>query len=227
MRDLAAHIASRFFFLALIFAAATHEAAAQDTTIDQAISQPVTQSSALTPVAADSDSEPSDVITMFPHSESSRYWISGQANIILQWHPTFPAKYTGTNSLSTRGSEFHDARSHALYRLELTHTTEVFADIEDATGGGIGNALGLAGYTNLDSVRLVQGLPLSKNPYFARLMLRQIIPLTDERAKAERDPLHLHTSVPARRIEFRIGKFDLVDFFDPEFLWVGQPPAIP
>ncbi|MGA8224038.1 MAG: carbohydrate porin [Candidatus Acidiferrales bacterium] len=214
MRDLAAHIASRFFFLALIFAAATHEAAAQDTTIDQAISQPVTQSSALTPVAADSDSEPSDVITMFPHSESSRYWISGQANIILQWHPTFPAKYTGTNSLSP-GAQSSTTHVLTLYTgFELTHTTEVFADIEDATGGGIGNALGLAGYTNLDSVRLVQGLPLSKNPYFARLMLRQIIPLTDERAKAERDPLHLHTSVPARRIEFRIGKFDLVDFFD-------------
>ena len=45
-------------------------------------------------------------------------------------------------------------------------------------------------------------------------MLRQIIPLTKERVEADRDELHLATSLPARRIEFRVGKFDLVDFFD-------------
>jgi carbohydrate-selective porin OprB len=44
--------------------------------------------------------------------------------------------------------------------------------------------------------------------------LRQIVPLTQERVEAERDQLHLATSLPARRIEFRIGKFDLADFFD-------------
>lgn len=214
MHNLAARTAPGFFFLLLWCVTTGHEAAAQDMAVDQSISQPAGQSSAPTPAAADSDSEPSDVLTMFPHSESSRYWISGQANIILQWHPTFPAMYTGTNSLSP-GAQSSTTHVFTLYTgYELTHTTEVFADIEDATGGGIGNALGLAGYTNLDSVRLVQGLPLSKNPYLARLLLRQIIPLTDERVEAERDPLHLHTTLPARRIEFRVGKFDLVDFFD-------------
>jgi len=151
---------------------------------------------------------------MFPHSESSRYWISGQANVVFQWHPTFPAQYTGPNSLSP-GAQSATTHVLTLYTgYELTHTTEVFADMEDATGGGIGSALGLAGYTNLDSVRLVEGLPLSKAPYLARLMLRQIIPLTDERVEAERDEFHLATSLPARRIEFRVGKFDVVDFFD-------------
>jgi high affinity Mn2+ porin len=151
---------------------------------------------------------------MFPHSESSRYWISGQANIVLQWHSSFPAQYTGPNSLTpwAQSATTHILTLYTGY--ELTHTTEVFADMEDATGGGIGSALGLAGYTNLDSVRLVQGLPLSKAPYLARLMFRQIIPLTDERVEAERDELHLATSLPARRIELRGGKFDLVDFFD-------------
>ncbi len=156
----------------------------------------------------------SDPLTLFPHSESSRYWISGQANVVFQWHPTFPAKYTGTNSL-TPGAQSATTHILTLYTgYELTHTTEVFADAEYATGGGIGTANGLAGYTNLDSVRTVQGVPLAATPYLARLMLRQIIPLTDEPAEEERDELHLATSVPAQRIEFRIGKFDLVDFFD-------------
>ncbi len=164
--------------------------------------------------ATGDDSNPSDLLTVFPHSETSRYWISGQANVVLQWHPTFPAKYSGPNSLSAPAQS---ATTHILTLYtgyELTHTTEVFADVEYATGGGIGTALGLAGYTNLDSVRTVQGVPLAEVPYLARLMLRQIIPLSDESIQVDRDELHLATSLPARRIEFRFGKFDLADFFD-------------
>ena len=156
----------------------------------------------------------SDPETVFPHTESGRYWISGQSNVILQGHGTFPARYSGPNSLTNWGQS---ATTHVLTLYtgyQLTHTTEIFADLEDATGNGIGNANGLAGYVNLDSVRLVQGLPLSKGPYLARFMLRQIIPLGGERVDADRDELHLATSLPARRIELRVGKFDLADFFD-------------
>ncbi len=46
------------------------------------------------------------------------------------------------------------------------------------------------------------------------MLPHKIVPLTDERVEADRDQLNLATSLPARRIEFRIGKFDLVDFFD-------------
>jgi high affinity Mn2+ porin len=164
--------------------------------------------------SAPEEADSSDPVALFPHSETSRYWISGQANVVFQWHPTFPAKYTGPQSL-TPGAQ--SATTHVLTLFtgyQLTPTTEVFADVEYATGGGIGGAFGLAGYSNLDSVRTVQGIALSETPYLARLMLRQIIPLSSERMEEERDEFHLATSVPARRIEFRIGKFDLVDFFD-------------
>ena len=155
-----------------------------------------------------------DPETVFPHTESGRYWVSGQSNVILQGHGAFAARYSGPNSL-TNWAQYATTHVLTLYTgYELTHTTEVFADLEDATGNGIGNANGLAGYVNLDSVRLVQGLPLSKGPYLARFMLRQIIPLGSERVDADRDELHLATSLPARRVELRFGKFDLTDFFD-------------
>lgn len=160
------------------------------------------------------DSAGSDALTVFPHSNTSRYWISGQANVVFQWHPAFTAPYTGPNSLTAPAQS---ATTHVLTLFtgyQLTRTTEVIADVEYATGGGIGQAFGLAGYTNLDSVRTVSGAVLSQTPYLARLLVRQIIPLTAERVEASRDPLHLATSLPARRIEFRVGKFDLVDFFD-------------
>src|SRR5271170_6461258 len=155
-----------------------------------------------------------DKVTILPHSDKDGYWISAQANVVFQWHPSFPAKYTGTNSMTPEGQS---ATTHVITLYTgwtVTPTTELFADFEYATGGGIGRAFGLAGYTNLDSVRTVSGAQLSTTPYLARLMLRQIIPLSDEKTEAERDELHLATSLPVRRIEFRIGKFDLADFFD-------------
>jgi hypothetical protein len=167
-----------------------------------------------TEAPSDSDSADAGALTVFPHSESSRYWISGQANVVFQWHPSFPARYSGPNSLtpSAQSATTHILTLYTGY--ELSHTTEVFADVEYASGGGIGTAVGLAGVTDLDSVRTVQGIPLATTPYLARLMIRQIIPLTDERVEADRDPFDLATSIPARRIEFRVGKFDLADFLD-------------
>jgi high affinity Mn2+ porin len=198
----------------LYWPAAWAQSSRVDTSSPQAaqLEQQQTQPQQQSPSAPEADSD--DPLTLFPHSESSRYWISGQANIVFQWHPSFPAQYTGPNSL-TPGAQSATTHILTLYTgYELSHTMEVFADVEDATGGGIGTALGLAGYTDLDSVRTVQGIPLSKAPYLARLLLRQVIPLTQERVEAGRDELHLATSLPARRIEFRVGKFDLVDFFD-------------
>ncbi len=185
-------------------------ARAQDPTPDTPNPRPTIQEASPAP----EDSGSGDVLTVFPHSETAPFWFSGQANIILQWHPKFPANYSGPNSLTpwTQSATTHILTFYAGY--ELTQTTEVFLNVEYATGGGIGTALGLAGYTNLDSVRTVSGVALSKAPYLARAILRQVIPLTDERVKADRDSLHLATSLPARRIEFRAGKFDLVDFFD-------------
>ena len=84
-------------------------------------------------------------------------------------------------------------------------------DVESAGGRGLSSALGLAGFTNLDVVRNPELGPV---PYLARAMVRQIIPLSDGRVSAERGPFGLATSLPARRLEFRIGKFSLVDFFD-------------
>jgi high affinity Mn2+ porin len=205
--------------LACAVAVAMRPALAQDS------AQVPPQGTQLAHVASPSDSETAgdsssdqsssdDSLTLVPHPDDAGYWISGQANVVFQWHPSFPAKYTGPNSLSPGAQS---ATTHVLTLFtgfEVTPTTEFFGDIEYATGGGIGHAFGLAGYTNLDSVRTVSGSQLPTTPYLARLMIRQIISLTDEKVAEDRDEFHLATSVPARRIEFRIGKFDLADFFD-------------
>jgi hypothetical protein len=184
---------------------------AQDASAPASPSAPQsTQSSVPSPVQNNPDS-PDQILTLFPHSETSRWWISGQGNIVLQWHSAFPAAYSGVNSLRSH-AENATSKVYTLYLgYQLGHSTEVFLDVESAGGHGISDALGLAGETNLDVVR---NPDLSQAPYVARWMIRQIIRLSSERVEADRDELHLASSLPARRIELRAGKFSVVDFID-------------
>jgi high affinity Mn2+ porin len=149
--------------------------------------------------------------TMFPHPETDRLWISGQANFISQWHPGFHSPYSGKNSLS---AEAQDATSRVLTLftgLRLTSTSELICDVQETGGNGLGQALGVAGFTNLDVVR---NPSLSKAPYIARLMWHQIIPLSHETGPSDRTPFSLFSLLPERRIEIRFGKLSMADFLD-------------
>ena len=148
---------------------------------------------------------------MFPHFENDRLWLSGQANFISQWHPAFHSPYSGPNSLSASAQ---DATSHTLTLftgLRLSDSTEFIWDLQETGGNGIGQALGLAGFTNLDVVR---NPTLSKTPYTARLMWHQIIPLSGKKVASDRTPFSLFPQLPERRLEIRFGKFSMADFFD-------------
>ena len=150
-------------------------------------------------------------LTMFPHSQTARWWISAQDNIISQWHPGFDAAYSGPNSFHSHAEGATSNIATVFTGLELTHNTEIFMHFEAAAGGGLSDALGLGGFTDLDVVR---NPTLGRTPYIARGMIRQIIPLSDDTVEEERDPWHLATKVPARRLELRFGKFGVNDFFD-------------
>jgi high affinity Mn2+ porin len=149
--------------------------------------------------------------TVFEHPTSTPWSVSGQVNVIAQGHGSFPAKYSGPNSLRST-SESAVSNLLTLYSgLQLNSTTEAILDVESAGGHGISAALGLAGFTNLDVVRSPD---LGQTPYLARLMIRKVIRLSPENVEAERSGLSLATELPARRLELRFGKFSLVDFFD-------------
>src|SRR5258708_33638360 len=111
-------------------------------------------------------------------------------------------------------TEAQDAISRVLARytgLRLNNSAELLCDVQETGGHGIGEALGLAGSTNLDVVR---NPTLSKAPYIARLMWHQVIALIPEDAPSLRTPLSLFSRLPLRRLEIRFGKMGLADFFD-------------
>jgi len=149
--------------------------------------------------------------TMFHHAEWDHWWLSGQANFISQYHPTFTSPYQGKNSLSPQAQ---DASSRVLTLFtgwRATSTTEFLCDVQETGGHGLGEALGVAGFFNLDVVR---NPTLSKAPYIARLMWHQIIPLGHKKVAANRNPFNLFRELPEHRMELRFGKFSMADFFD-------------
>jgi hypothetical protein len=162
------------------------------------------------------DEDPKPTTTVFPHSDTSRWWVSGQINVVFQAHPDFHALYSGPNSLSAQ-HEHATSRVLTLYTgYELTKHTEVLFDLESAGGKGLSNALGMAGFTNVDVVR---NPALGSKPYVARVMIHQVFDLgkKDKKEKEEdneRTPMALFTKLPARRLELRFGKMSVADYFD-------------
>ncbi len=155
------------------------------------------------------------VVTMAPHPEDSRFWISGQANIIYQGRLPFHSAYQGQNSFRN-SAEYKTSLLGTLYTaLRLTrsvrYNTDLIFDLESAGGRGLSQALGLAGFTNLDVVRNPY---LSGAPYLARYEIHQVIGLTAKNISQEPNFFALAPSAPERRIEFRVGKMTLPDFFD-------------
>ena len=163
----------------------------------------------------DATPAPAGAPTLFPHPDSSRFLISGQANIIFQGHGPFHSPYEGTNSFLSRG-EYKTSLLGTLFmgaqlRKTPASNTDIILDIESSGGRGDSEALGLAGFTNLDVVRNPN---LGPKPYIARIQLHQTIGLSGKLIDAERTPLALATQVPERRLEFHIGKMTLPDYFD-------------
>jgi hypothetical protein len=141
----------------------------------------------------------------------SRFWLSVQANFIRQQHQSFYAPYSGPNSFLP-DQEHATSRVETLYTgFRITNQLEILGDIESAGGAGLSNALGIAGFTNVDVVR---NPSLSESPYVSRVTVHYIIPLCDENTEATRNPLALASEVPVRRLELRFGKVSTVDFFD-------------
>ncbi len=152
---------------------------------------------------------------MFPHPSGSRYWLSGQANIIYQGRLPFHSPYEGVNSFHN-SAEYKTSLIGTLYTAvratpSTRYNTDLILDFESAGGRGLSQALGLAGFTNVDVVR---NPTLGSKPYIARYQIHQTIGLTNETVEQDANFFALADKVPARRIEFRLGKLTLPDFFD-------------
>ena len=158
---------------------------------------------------------PEPRLTFFLHPNSARYLLSGQVNIIFQAHPGIHSPYSDINSLLARG-EYKASFLGTLYTgFELNPNprfdTDILFDPEITAGRGVSEALGLAGFTNLDVVRNPN---VGSKPYIARVELHQTLGLTSRLIDVQRTQFALATQVPERGFDLRAGKMSMPDVLD-------------
>jgi high affinity Mn2+ porin len=130
---------------------------------------------------------------------------------IQQSHPSFKAKYSGSNSLLPSSESLFSVTATLFLGQRLWEGTEVYFDPEMQGGSGFSSTTGVAGFPNGEIYRVDKPTP---KPFIARLFLRQHFALGNEREWVGGDQNQLAGPLPVSRLTLTLGKFSLTDVFD-------------
>ena len=144
-------------------------------------------------------------------TENEDWSMHGQATVIAQGHGSFPAAYSGPNSLRADSEEAHTATVTIFLGVRLWNAAELYFDPEVTQGAGVSGALGVAGFPNGEATRAGSNRPEYDT---ARLFLRQTIGLGGGRAEVGADANQLAGQLDADRLTVTVGKLSAADFFD-------------
>ncbi len=141
-------------------------------------------------------------------TQSERYTLNFQTTMVGQGHPTFPAQYTGANSMTTGTSVRETISVDATGAIRLWRGGDFFGDVLMWQGYGLNNSLGLAGFSSGEAYRVGKTYP---DAYLCRAYLRETIGFGGEK---EADESGLGGSTDVRSLTFTVGHFSAVDIFD-------------
>jgi high affinity Mn2+ porin len=141
-------------------------------------------------------------------TQSQRYTLNFQNTVVGQGHPTFPAQYTGANSMTPGASVRETISVDATGGVRLWSGGDFFGDVLMWQGYGLNNSLGLAGYSSGEAYRVGKTYP---DVYLCRAYLRETIGFGGEK---EADESGLGGSKDVRSLTFTVGHFSAADIFD-------------
>jgi high affinity Mn2+ porin len=142
----------------------------------------------------------------------ANWTIHGQMTAVYQYHPSFEATYSGSNSLSTHSEGDMSLTATIFLGRKLWKGAVLFINPELAGGQGLSHTTGMAGFPNGEIYRVGNPTP---TPFIARAYFQQTIALngaTDELQTS--DINQLAGKLPDKRIILRVGKFCISDLFD-------------
>ena len=129
----------------------------------------------------------------------------------FQTHPSFPAEYSGPNSLD-RDAEIKDTVSvDVMGGVRLWRGAEFFGDVVIWQGYGLSNTLGAAAFPNGEAYRIGKTYP---DAYICRAYLRQTIGFGGEKEGVESAPDELRGTKDVRRLTIIVGHLSAKDIFD-------------
>ena len=130
---------------------------------------------------------------------------------IIQGDPPFRAKYSGPNSLNSRGEIRETVSLDLLAGARLWHDAEAHADTLMWQGFGLSQTVGADGFPNGEAFRLGTKVP---NVNLVRLFIRQVIGLGGDQENVDDDQLQLAGKRDISRLTLTLGKLSAKDIFD-------------
>ncbi len=147
---------------------------------------------------------------MSPPQEQRWNWHMQNTDIV-QFHPGFPAKYSGPNSMSS-ASEVRESVSLDLFAgARLWSGAEAHVDGLMWQGFGFSKTVGAEGFPNGEAFRLGTDIP---NVNLARVFLRQTISFGGEQEQVQDDALYLAGRRDISRLTLTLGRLSAKDIFD-------------
>jgi hypothetical protein len=136
-----------------------------------------------------------------------------QFTMIRQHLYPLRSPYASSLSLPAGGDAANSYTFGVYLGWEPLNHFQLYLDIEQFLGGGIGNVTGLGSLTNGDPIR--QGADsLPKTPYIARKFVRYVLPLGSSTHAVERAQDSLPALEADTRLEFKFGTMAVPDDFD-------------
>ena len=134
-----------------------------------------------------------------------------QSTAIVLGYPSFPASYSGPNSLLPQGHTSQTLVTSAAIGLPLWTGAAIYADPEVDAGNVLNGSVGLAGFPNgelarSDSTTPVWGLP--------RLYLQQVVGLDGPRVTVAEGINQVPLETRSERLTVTLGEFGAMDSFD-------------
>lgn len=141
-----------------------------------------------------------------------RKWnIHFQSTVINQYHPAFPASYSGTNSLNQNPESRTSVSGTLFFGARLWKGAEAYFNPELTGGAGFSQTTGIAGFPNGEVYRVSDANP---HIYIARLYFKQVFALSREYEYKEDAINQIASKAPTSYFAISAGKFSVMDFFD-------------
>ena len=134
-----------------------------------------------------------------------------QLTTVTQAHPSFPAVYSGKNSLSPESEHETTVTSTLYLGARLWRGAEIYVNPEMTGGSGLSRAFGIAGFPNGESFRVGSPEP---HIFLARVLVRQTFAAGSEMEAVPDEANQLGGQRPVRRWTLTVGKFGVTDIFD-------------
>ena len=131
-----------------------------------------------------------------------------QSTVVGQGHPSFPADYTGANSLTPGASARETISVDVTGGVRLWRGGEFFGDLLMWQGYGLSSTLGLAGFPNAEAYRVGKTYP---DLFLCRAYLRETIGFGGEKEATDDE---LGGAREVRNLTLTVGHLSATDIFD-------------